>query len=114
MLIFPPRKPSVQAARRQRVVLNIPVKQKDDSPSEYNIIGKRLDFDPWAKEPDYREQIGYEPKVWSSVPMAVWVPHINWIVFSKKNAHLNCVLSFAFFIYPTNLSVTVNTTFTLF
>jgi hypothetical protein len=27
--------------------------------------------------------IGYVPKVWSSVPMAVqWVPNINWIIFS--------------------------------
>ena len=85
VLIFPSRTPSVQAARR-RVVLNIPVKQKDDPPSEYNIIGKSLDFDPWAKEPEYKEQVGYVPKVWTSIPMAVWVPAINWFVFSLLGA----------------------------
>jgi putative membrane protein len=66
-------------------VLNIPQKagQKPDTePQEYSIIGKSLQDDPWEAEPEYKEQVAYVPKAWSSVPMAVWVPNINWVVFA--------------------------------
>ena len=72
----------MQAARTQSSgVLNIPTKQKKDGkPHEHNIIGKHLDMDPWETEPEYRKQV-YVPKAWSSVPISIWVPSMNWIVF---------------------------------
>jgi len=73
-------------AKRRRGVLSMPTGRKDtkghsSEEETYNIIGKCLDSDPWENEPEYKEQVAYIPKAWSSVPTSVWVPNINWIVF---------------------------------